>query len=130
MNPETVYKITLPWPPSLNGYWRSIPSGGKSTRQIISKKGREFRQAVELRVSIARANGDIREALTGRLKFSVYLYPPDRRKRDIANFSDKAICDALTHAGIWMDDEQIDEHHAYRCKVEKPGKAVVEIEVL
>ncbi|WP_159137369.1 RusA family crossover junction endodeoxyribonuclease, partial [Citrobacter braakii] len=33
-------------------------------------------------------------------------YPPDARRRDIDNYN-KALFDALTHAGIWEDDSQI-----------------------
>jgi crossover junction endodeoxyribonuclease RusA len=34
------------------------------------------------------------------------LYPPDKRTRDIDNYS-KALFDALTHANFWIDDSQI-----------------------
>jgi crossover junction endodeoxyribonuclease RusA len=32
--------------------------------------------------------------------------PPDARRRDIDNYN-KALFDALTHAGIWEDDSQV-----------------------
>jgi crossover junction endodeoxyribonuclease RusA len=35
----------------------------------------------------------------------IILYPPDAR-RDIDNYN-KALFDALTHAGIWEDDSQV-----------------------
>jgi len=38
--------IRLPFPPSVNGYWRAFKRGNICT-QIISKKGREYRAAVE-----------------------------------------------------------------------------------
>jgi crossover junction endodeoxyribonuclease RusA len=122
------FKIELPFPPSVNGYWRSIPSG-KSTRQITSKRGREYREAVALRVAIARANGAFpKEPLTGRLRYSIELFPPSRHRRDISNFAYKAIQDALTHAGAWVDDSQIDEEHAYRRDVTPPGYVLLEVE--
>jgi len=34
------------------------------------------------------------------------LFMPDRRKRDIDNTL-KALLDALTHAGVWLDDSQV-----------------------
>ena len=36
----------------------------------------------------------------------ITLYPPDARRRDIDNYN-KALFDALTHAGVWEDDSQI-----------------------
>ena len=36
----------------------------------------------------------------------IVLYPPDERRRDIDNYN-KALFDALTHAGIWEDDSQV-----------------------
>jgi Holliday junction resolvase RusA-like endonuclease len=33
-------------------------------------------------------------------------FPPDARRRDIDNYN-KALFDALTHAGIWEDDSQV-----------------------
>jgi crossover junction endodeoxyribonuclease RusA len=41
------------------------------------------------------------------------LIPPNLRKYDIDNRC-KALNDALTHAGIWNDDEQIDRLHIYK----------------
>ena len=34
------YKFTMPFPPSINGYWRTFKN-----RQIISKRGRDYRSA-------------------------------------------------------------------------------------
>ncbi|AMO47598.1 Crossover junction endodeoxyribonuclease rusA [Enterobacter sp. FY-07] len=36
----------------------------------------------------------------------IILYPPDARRRDIDNYN-KALFDALTHAGVWEDDSQV-----------------------
>ena len=54
------------------------------------------------------------------------VYPPDRRKRDIDGYL-KALLDSLTHAGVWLDDEQVDSIYITRGEVVKGGKAVVEI---
>ena len=46
--------------------------------------------------------------LTGRVAVRIEAQPPDRRVRDLDNLL-KAPLDALTHAGLWVDDSQIDE---------------------
>ena len=43
-------EITLPWPPTVNTYWRNF-----NGRTIISAKGREYRKAVADQVLIQRA---------------------------------------------------------------------------
>ena len=94
-----MYKITLPFPPSVNGYWRAIKRG-KICANILSQKGREYKEQVKSII------GDIKP-LEGRLAVYIELCPPDRRKRDIDNYS-KALLDSLTESGVWLDDEQID----------------------
>ena len=45
-------ELTLPWPPSMNTYWRTFQG-----RMIISAKGREYRKAVADQVLIQRVQG-------------------------------------------------------------------------
>lgn len=86
--------ITLPWPPSVNTYWRTFRG-----RMIISKAGREYRQAVSSLIQ-----GSWR--YTKSVKVTITAYRPDNRKRDLDNLL-KATLDSLTYAGIWEDDSQI-----------------------
>lgn len=92
--------IELPWSPSMNHYWRNVP--GKGT--LISAAGRTYRKAVADCVLVQRAA----KQLTGRLEVRIYAFPPDKRRRDLDNLL-KPLLDALTHAGVWLDDEQIDD---------------------
>ena len=46
--------------------------------------------------------------LSGRLAIKIIAEPPDKRRRDLDNIL-KAPLDALTHAGLLIDDEQFDE---------------------
>lgn len=108
--------IELPYPPSVNGYWRSVNS-----RNILSAKGRAYRGASV--ASIVRS-GHGNTQLNGRLEVSLDLYPPDARKRDVDNYS-KGVLDALTHAGVWLDDEQIDRLHILKCPRDKENSRVV-----
>src|SRR5690606_10619426 len=93
-------------------YWR-----GRGNRRYVSAKGKEYRQAVE------DAIGTV-EPLRGRLAVNIELTMPDRRRRDIDNVL-KALFDALQAAGVFIDDEQIDELCVKRLSIEAPGAADV-----
>lgn len=125
MNPpqtamETL-RLELPIPPLVNHYWRHITIKG-TPRTLISARGRDFRE------NVVRIVGREKKALKidSRVKVNVWVYPPDRRKRDIDGYL-KALLDSLTHAGVWLDDEQVDSIYITRGEVVKGGKAVVEI---
>ncbi|MCG5538968.1 RusA family crossover junction endodeoxyribonuclease [Halorhodospira sp. 9622] len=123
-------ELTLPWPPSVNTYWRHVPKGG-GVRSLISRRGREYRGEVASAVVEALAEGRpamMRRAQDGaRLEVTIEAYPPDRRRRDCDNFA-KAVLDSLEHAGVYADDSQIDELHILRRGVEHGGRVIVRIE--
>ena len=58
--------------------------------------------------------------MKSRLRVQLDCYPGDMRKRDLDNLP-KSLLDALTYAGVWIDDEQIDDLRIRRMQVEKPG---------
>ncbi len=122
-----IIALTLPWPPSVNHYWRAVTMPGKKggpsvVRHLISKAGRDYKAAVDAVVNQAGA----RHGLTGRLSIRVDLYPPDRRQRDIDN-SIKATLDALVAAGVFADDSQVDRLEVVRADVTKGGAALVTV---
>lgn len=96
-------EITLPWPPSVNAYWRTFQG-----RMIISAKGRDYREAVC--VLVQRQGADA--GYTGKLVVEIEAYQPDKRRRDLDNLL-KAPLDALTHAGVYTDDSQISDLRIY-----------------
>lgn len=110
--------VELPWPPSMNHYWRSVPGRGV----LVSAEGRLYRQAVCAQVLIQRAA----KKLAGRLEVAIYAFPPDRRRRDLDNLL-KSCLDALTHAGVWLDDQQIDVLSIRRGSASKGGCVTVEV---
>jgi len=110
-------KLTLPYPPSVNTYWRA---NGK--RRFISKAGILFTQEVILIVKQSKA-----KSFEGkRLAISVVIHPRSKRKFDLDNTL-KAILDALMKAGMYNDDSQIDYIEIARGEAVKNGKAVINL---
>lgn len=112
--------LNLPLPPSVNSY-RTIFRG----RMGISKAGREFKE----KVSDYIAEYKVPKLGSARLEMKVVIYPRDKRKQDIDNRI-KALWDALTDAGVFDDDEQIDVLIVERGEIKKGGGVLVFIEML
>ena len=112
------YTITLPFAPSVNSYWRQWQG-----RTLLSAKGREYKQAVALRVL---QQGRKCFGSAARLAIDIHANPPDRRQRDIDNLP-KSILDSLAAAGVFGNDEQVDDLRIRRGKIGKPGSGVVTI---
>jgi crossover junction endodeoxyribonuclease RusA len=108
--------ITLPWPPSVNRYWRRV-----GNRTLISAEGRSYKRQV---ATLAMTANRSAWPLTGPLSMGIVLNPPDYRRRDIDN-TQKAILDALQAAGAYQDDYQIEELQIIRSTVVKGGKVAV-----
>ncbi|WP_417861891.1 RusA family crossover junction endodeoxyribonuclease [Vreelandella venusta] len=111
-------EIKLPFPPAVNNITAVVRG-----RKITSKRGREYRKTAVARI----AEQFTGVPLTGRLAVRMVLIPPCRRKRDIDNYS-KAALDAITAAGVWIDDEQIDQLTIIRGDRSQGGGCLVQIE--
>ena len=112
------YEFTLPWPPSVNGYWRSFRG-----RQIISKRGREYVKTVnESMVNLGLAG----ELVDKQLNVSIVLNPPTLRKYDIDNFT-KGVFDALSKCNFWVDDEQVVSLSIKKGAKTPPGNVEVKV---
>ena len=96
--------FTMPWPPSVNGYWRHPTTGKLAGRSLISAKGRDYRDAIQ-RLATAESWGKVPDG--ARVSVQLDAWMPDKRRRDLDNIL-KAALDSLTHAGVWQDDSQID----------------------
>lgn len=86
----------LPWPPSVNHYYRHV-----GPRVLISREGKTYRETVA-----ARLRGSGVQMYSGAVELSIQLYPPDNRRRDIDNVL-KVLLDTLTIGGVYADDSQI-----------------------
>ncbi len=80
----------------------------------LKAKGKEYRRAVLNQIN---AQLDSMETITKPVKVRVEAWMPDKRKRDLDNLC-KALLDAITHAGLWEDDSQIDDLRIYRARDE------------
>ncbi|MGC0845362.1 RusA family crossover junction endodeoxyribonuclease [Pantoea agglomerans] len=112
-------KLTLPFPPSVNTYWRNTRKG-----VLISASGRCFRSN-----ALAAVLEQLKrrpQPITVNVEVSVLLFPPDKRQRDLDNYL-KALFDSLTHAGVWGDDSQIKRFSVEWGATTKKGKAEVTI---
>lgn len=105
-------ELSLPWPPSINHYWRRV--GNKT---LISAAGRAYREHVVLLVRMERL-----KPFTGPIRLEAVFHQPDKRRRDLDNLP-KAMLDALQHAGLYGDDSQI-QHLDLRFGCGKRGGEV------
>lgn len=117
--------LELMWPPSVNHEW--VKARG---RIILAPKGRTYRAYVAGKLLAMRAHGVLPKApLTGDLAVAMELYPPDRRRRDVDNYS-KAVLDALTHARLWRDDSQVKRQTVEVREPKSGGQVVLTISAL
>jgi crossover junction endodeoxyribonuclease RusA len=71
---------------------------------------------------VKQAKADLK--LTSPISVEFDLYPPDNRRRDMDNVV-KTLQDALTEAGVWVDDHQINHLTVRRHKARKTGGFVI-----
>ena len=96
-------ELTLPWPPSVNHYWRSYRG-----MVVISQEGRKYRSAVA--EQLIMQNGV--KSIQNKMKMTIEAWRPDNRRRDLDNLL-KATLDALCHAGLYYDDSLIVDLRIY-----------------
>jgi len=111
-------KLTLPFPISVNSYYRHTRKG-----VVLSGRGRTFK--IDVMACVLEQIG-LKKSLEGRIIMTTVLYPPTKIARDIDNYL-KSLCDSLEKAGVFLNDSQIDVHHVYRGHVVPKGRTEVEI---
>nr|WP_329957389.1 RusA family crossover junction endodeoxyribonuclease [Gibbsiella quercinecans] len=91
---------------------------------VVSEKGRQFKAE-----AVAQVLEQLRRrprSITGTVSVSVVLCPPNKARRDLDNYF-KALFDAMTYAGVWLDDSQVKKIAAEWGPVTKGGKVELRI---
>jgi len=114
MHGDATLEVELPYPPSVNHYWRYARG-----RFYISPAGHSYRKAVAAALFGC-------EKLSGPVALEIEVYPPDRRRRDLDNIL-KSVLDALEHAGAFDDDAQVASIFVERKEVVREGKCRVRL---
>ena len=117
-------KLVLPFPPSVNTYWRAPNKGPLAGRHLISAKGRAYQSAAC--AAIVEQLRRLPKPTSTAAAVEIILFPPDARRRDIDNYN-KALFDALTHAGVWEDDSQVKRMLVEWGPVTKQGRVEITI---
>ena len=110
-------ELELPYPPSVNHYYRRV-----GQRTLISRQGRRYREYVAELVKSAGVR-----PIAGRVELWLEFYPPDRRRRDLDNVL-KALWDALEHGGIYHNDSQVKKVTAEMLSPTPGGRVIARIE--
>ncbi|ENA7071124.1 RusA family crossover junction endodeoxyribonuclease [Escherichia coli] len=97
-------KLILPFPPSVNTYWRHPNKVAFAGKSLISEAGRKFQSAAC--AAIIEQLRRLPKPTSAPASVEIVLFPPDNRIRELDNYN-KALFDALTHAGVWEDDSQV-----------------------
>lgn len=112
-------ELFLPFPPSINVLYNSNRYG-----IYLSKKGRLYVERMEAEVQAQC--GSVPLPISYFMQVDVILYPPDRRKRDIDNYT-KCLFDSLTKAGLWKDDSLVQIMKVYKGEKTSGGLAYMRI---
>lgn len=113
-------EFRMEWPVGLGRYYRAIKN-----RFVISKAGREYRDKVVKIVKENNLNFGIDYPVEIVLKFA----PPRSigiEGFDIDNFK-KALFDAFTHAGVWMDDKLVYKDTSEKAEAYALGQVYITI---
>ena len=108
--------VSLPYPPTVNTYWMRCRHG-----MTLSPKAREYRDVAAGELRDLRESERISKPVGVRVHLTAFM--PDARTRDIDNIL-KPLFDAMTHAGAWDDDSQIDDLRVIRGGIDRDDPRV------
>jgi len=105
--------LILPYPPTINHYYGQARSG----RRFIKERGKEYREITRSKFIDKYPDHKIWE---GKVSIRIYVYPPDKRKRDLDNLN-KCLWDSLEYADVFKDDSQIYHLEMTKFEMQKGG---------
>ena len=111
---KTITLLTKPIP--LNSLYRCVRS-----RNILSKKGREVKSALEWEI---RSQVNF-EPLRGTVELNILLYFGDKRKRDIDAYL-KVLLDGMNSI-VYEDDSQIEGMHVYKLYDKENPRVIIQV---
>jgi len=111
--------LELPYPPTVNTMYATV-----NGRRVKSAKARAYQATIMGILSISK----VPDFKSHKLSVTVWVYPPDRRKRDLSNL-DKALMDSLVAGGLFDDDSQIDELRFVRKEQDPEKKGYVRVQI-
>ena len=106
--------LLLPYPPLNNRYYRHV-----GHRVLLSAEGRTYRQLVAAIVQ-AEWPRHVRRPFTTLLVGTFTLHVPGLRHRPDGDAILKAPMDALEHAGVYLNDNQLHDIHVYKREPRPP----------
>ncbi|HET7322653.1 MAG TPA: RusA family crossover junction endodeoxyribonuclease [Longimicrobiaceae bacterium] len=113
-------RLTLPVPPSVNSYHRSVTTRSGVAKVLVSRAGRAWKKKALQLAAMQRP-----QAVEGEVAVTLRVYFPGRR-RDLDNVA-KPCLDLLQAAGVLANDR-----HVWRLVMERRidrGNPRIEIEV-
>ncbi|MDE2024880.1 MAG: RusA family crossover junction endodeoxyribonuclease [Patescibacteria group bacterium] len=124
--------LELPYPPSVNHYYKTVRTR-KSLIMYIDQKGIDYRNKVKEIIIENKVKNchpfHLPYFPLARLSAKFYVYPPDKRCRDLDNLG-KVLLDSLQHALVYYNDNQIDQLYFERLDVIKGGKVTAIIKAI
>lgn len=118
---EKTKSMLLPWSPSANEIWRSLRGTG---RPYLAAKYRTYLKNV---LAYYIAQGSPKFIGKEPLQVTLRLFPPHNRSYDIDNRI-KPTLDALTRAGLWIDDRYVRKLTVIAYVPVEKGAVIIEIE--
>ena len=112
--------LNLPYPPSVNHMYINAHGRRFPNKKALDYKAQVVDYVVEYKVP---------KLGNAKLSMTIWVYPPDKRKRDISN-TIKIIEDSLQDAGVYDNDFNIDILLIQRGAITKGGKLLVMIDIL